>query len=138
MSGITCILLLNKAVLMSNSSCDLALNLIVLNIWCCVCVWLYSFENICPPPNSTAATPEGKWPKNTPNVNRVDVRIQLMLNFETEMWLIILWYGLPQVKMDKKMAIKISKNWIWKRAFNYKRHFYKVAKICFCVNKTEI
>lgn len=60
MSGITCILLLNKAVLMSNSSCDLALNLIVLNIWCCVCVWLYSFENICPPPNSTAATPEGK------------------------------------------------------------------------------
>lgn len=114
---------------MSNSSCDLALNLIVLNICFCVCVWLYSFENICPPPNSTAATPEGKWPKNTPNVNRV--RIQLMLNFETEMWLIILWYGLPQVKMDKKMAIKISKTESENGLLIIKGTFIKLLKYAF-------
>lgn len=52
--------------------------------------------------NSKGTTPEDKWLKHTHNVYHIDVRLQLMLNFETEMWLIILWYGLPQVKVDKK------------------------------------
>lgn len=101
-----------------------------------MCVALF-IKKYLPTPNSKGATPEGKWPKNTPKVNCVDVRIQLMLNFETEMWLIILWYGLPQIKMDKNWQIKYLKTEFANGLLIIKGTLIvKVPKIYFCVNKT--
>lgn len=53
------------------------------------------------------------------------------------MWLIVLWYGLPQIKMDKNQQLKYLKTEFENGLLIIKGTFIvEVPKVCSRVNKT--